>query len=169
MAVGEYEGKVFRSVTRAGDGLTKIKSETNDKNTAENKESAATGDLSSLIALIKISLGDAIKDVRTSERLTSSPVCLVSDEGDLDIHLERFLKQHNQIRTPSKRILELNPKHALILKMSQQTKAAGASDRLGDIAWLLFDQARLLDGETLADPIAFSQRMERVLETAAAA
>jgi molecular chaperone HtpG len=51
---------------------------------------------------MKLTLGEAVKDVRGSARLTSSPVCLVADEGDLDIHLERFLKAHNQIRTPSR-------------------------------------------------------------------
>jgi molecular chaperone HtpG len=98
--------------------------------------------------------------------LTSSPVCLVADEGDLDIHLERFLKQHNQIRTPSKRILELNPKHALIRKMAEKAQSSGAIDELQDIAWLLFDQARLLDGDSVSDATAFGERLSRFLAQA---
>ena len=166
MAVGEFDGKVFRSVTRAGDNLSKIKGVTPDKDT-DTKDKPAEGDMASLVALVKLALGDEVKDVRSSDRLTSSPACLVSDEGDLDIHLERFLKQHNQVRTPSKRILELNPTHPLITKMAETAKASGASDKLGDIAWLLFDQARILDGESLSDPIAFSRRLEKVLSAAA--
>ena len=57
------------------------------------------------------------------DRLTDSPVCLAADEGDLDIHLERFLKQHGQIRAPSTRVMEINPDHPLIRKMA--TKAQG--------------------------------------------
>jgi len=161
-AVGEYKGKIFKSVTRAGQDLAKIKSEIPEKKDDAEK-AVPEGDLASLVALMKLTLGDAVKDVRGSERLTDSPVCLVADEGDLDIHLERFLQQHNQIRMPSKRILELNPKHTLIVKMADRAKEDGASDALKDVAWLLFDQARLMDGETLSDPVAFGQRLGDVL------
>lgn len=163
-AVGEYEGKPFRSVTRASADLDKIKSD--EKKKDKTGEAAKEGDLASLIALMKLALGDVVKDVRGSERLTSSPVCLVADEGDLDIHLERFLKAHNQIRTPSKRILELNPQHALIRKMAEKAAAKGAVDELSDIAWLLFDQARLLDGDSVSDAGAFGERLTRFLKQA---
>ena len=164
-AVGEYEGKVFKSVTRANADLDKIKP-ADEAAKDKPKEQAKEGDLSSLIALMKLTLGEAVKDVRGSSRLTSSPVCLVADEGDLDIHLERFLKQHNQIRQASKRILEINPKHPLIARMAEKSAASGASDGLKDIAWLLFDQARLLDGEPLNDASAFGERMNRFLKKA---
>jgi molecular chaperone HtpG len=161
-AVGAYEGKAFKSVTRAGQDLGKIKSD-EAKDKAEAKSDKNEGDLSALIAVMKLTLGDAVKDIRSSDRLTDSPVCLVADEGDIDIHLERFLKQHNQIRTPSTRILELNPKNPLILKMTERAKAEGAADTLKDVSWLLLDQARLIDGETLTDPVAFGQRLGDVL------
>ena len=160
-AMGEYDGKEFKSVTRAGDEFGKIAGE--DKK--EDVKQMAEG-MSDLVALIKLTLGEAVKDVRVSDRLTSSPVCLTADEGDIDLHLERFLKQHNQIRTSSKRIMELNPKHALIAQMAQRAKQAGAADSLQNIAWLLFDQARILDGDTLSDPVAFSERLGAVLAKA---
>ena len=163
-ALGEFEGKAFKSITRSGEDLSKITGEAGKEK--EETPSPAPEGTADLIALIKLTLGDAVKDVRTSDRLTSSPVCLTSDEGDLDIHLERFLQQHNQIRTPSKRILELNPKHALIVQMAARAKESGAPDSLKDIAWLLFDQARLLDGDTLSDPVAFSERLGAVLAKA---
>jgi molecular chaperone HtpG len=160
-ALAVYQGKEFKSATRSGEDLGKIKGDSKEKDEKPAAEASAD-----LIALIKLTLGDAVKDVRSSDRLTSSPVCLTADEGDLDIHLERFLKQHNQIRTPSKRILEINPTHPLILDMAEKAKSAGAGDNLKDIAWLLFDQARLLDGETLSDPVAFSERLGNVLKKA---
>ena len=162
-ALEEFEGKAFKSATRSGEDLGKIAGQANKEKEEPKPAPEGTNDL---IALIKLTLGDAVKDVRASERLTSSPVCLTADEGDLDIHLERFLKQHNQIRTPSKRILEINPKHALITQMATRAKESGAADSLKDIAWLLFDQARLLDGDTLADPVAFSERLGAVLAKA---
>jgi len=161
-ALGEFEGKPFRSVTRSGESLGKIAEADKEK---DKKESVPESS-SDLIALIKLTLGDAVKDVRESERLTSSPVCLTADEGDIDIHLEQFLKQHNQIRTPSKRILEINAKHPLIVQMAAKAKEAGASDSLKDIAWILFDQARLLDGDVVSDPLTFGERLGSVLSKA---
>jgi len=162
-AMESFQEKTFKSVTRSGEELSKIEGKADKKKKETKPEAEGTADL---IALIKLTLGDAVKDVRASDRLTSSPVCLTADEGDLDIHLERFLKQHNQIRTASKRILELNPHHVLIMQMAARAKQAGAADSLKDVAWLLFDQARLLDGESLSDPVAFSERLGAVLAKA---
>ncbi len=162
-AVDAYLDKKFKSVTRAGQDLSKIAPADGEKDKTAAKEEAPASDLSSLIALIKLALGDKVKDVRSSDRLTDSPVCLVADEGDVDLHLERFLKQHNQIRTPSARILEINPRHTLIRKMAERAKTGGASSDLDDIAWLLLDQARLLDGETVTDPQGFNRRLGDVL------
>ncbi len=165
-AVGEYDGKPFMSATRAAASLDKVEG---DKANKKKEEAAPESDLVSLVALMKLTLGEAVKDVRSSSRLTSSPVCLTADEGDLDMHLERFLKQHNQIRTASKRILELNPTHALIKKMAERAKAKGASDELKDVVWLLFDQARLLDGDSVSDPAAFGERLNVILSKTVAA
>jgi len=162
-AVDGYKDKPFKSVTRAGQDLNKI-SPLEDKKEAASKEKMPEGELASLIALMKLALGDKVKDVRASERLTDSPVCLASDEGDIDIHLERFLKQHNQLPATSLRILEINPSHALIRKMAERANESGAETDLAAIALLLMDQARLLDGETIPDPAGFSKRLGEVLE-----
>ena len=163
-AVEKYGELPFRSVTRAGQELGKI-SGGETKASAETKPENA-GDLDSLIAMMKLTLGEQVKDVRVSERLTESAVCLVADEGDIDIHLEKFLKQHNQIARASKRILEINPKHALIERMAARARADGAADALKDVAFLLLDQARLMDGEALADPVEFGRRLGGVLKQA---
>jgi molecular chaperone HtpG len=163
-AVATFDAKPFKSVTRAtGEELDKIAAlpEANDTPTPP-----PAGDVASLIALMKTTLGDKVKDVRASTRLTESPVCLATTEGDIDIHLERFLKQHNQLQGDSKRILEINPRHPLIAKMADKVRAEGAKAGLEDIAQLLLDQARLLDGETIADPAGFSQRLSRLLASA---
>ncbi|MGE4351013.1 MAG: molecular chaperone HtpG [Bdellovibrionales bacterium] len=159
-AVGSFDGKEFQSATRAGQELDKIAP---IEKKEDKKETPPESALGSLIALMKLTLGDKVKDVRSTDRLTDSPVCLAAAEGDIDIHLERFLKQHNQIRTPSARILEINPSHPLIRRMAEKAAQDGAKESLNDIAWLLLDQARLLDGEPLADPIGFSRKLGEVL------
>jgi molecular chaperone HtpG len=159
--VGEYEGKKFKSVTRAGQDLSKWKTES--KSAKKPEIEPAAGDLPTLIALMKLTLGDKVRDVRESQRLTDSPVCLAADEGDIDIHLERFLKQHNQINVATQRILEINPSHALIRKMAERAKESGAKANLDDVIWLLLDQARLLEGETIADPTGFGKRLGDLL------
>ena len=115
-------------------------------------------------------LKDAVKDVRPSERLTDSPVCLIADEGDMDMHLERLLKQHRQIDMASKRVLEINAGHSLIRSLAERLESKGASggkdanSALDDAAWLLLDQARILEGEALPDPAAFAKRLSAVVE-----
>ena len=101
--------------------------------------------------------------MRPSARLTESAVCLVADEHAMDLRLERFLKQHQQLDELSKRVLEINPKHALIRQMAARAGAAGEDAALGDLAELLLDQARIVEGEPLPDPGAFSRRMSAFL------
>jgi len=165
-AVGQYKEKPFKSVTRGGADLGKIQGG-EDKPEAEK---VPEGDLASLIALFKLTLGDTVKDVRSSERLTDSPVCLVADDNDMDMHLERLLKQHKQLGMgPSKRILELNPGHPLIKRLTERAKAAGASGDLDEMAWLLLDQARIVEGDPLPDPAAFARRLSSMLAKGLAA
>jgi molecular chaperone HtpG len=163
-SVGAFKDKPLKSVTRGGAAdLAKIKTADEDQKPAEDKK-ADDGKVASLIAIFKLALGDTVKDVRTSERLTDSPVCLVADEGDMDIHLERILKQHRRLDMTAKRILEINPRHALIARLAGQVDVAGASDSLNEFAWLLLDQARILEGEQLPDPTAFARRLSALLE-----
>ena len=172
--VREYQGKAFKSVTRGGAELDKIADAAKDGDAvAEDADADAdTAGTDALIAFVKLALKDEVKDVRASERLTDSPVCLVADEGDMDMHLERLLKQHNQIDQASRRILEINPKHVLIrcLVAELGTRGAGAPDGadgeaapLEEAARLLLDQARILEGEPLPDPSAFARRLSRLV------
>ena len=119
--------------------------------------------MATLISVLKVALGDAVRDVLESTRLTASPVCLVADESGADIHLERLLKQHGQLNAMRPRILEINAGHALIRALAARAEA-GAD--LSDDAALLLDQARIVGGESPADPTAFAQRLTLVMERA---
>ena len=162
-SVGSFQDKPFKSVTRGGADLGKIQG--GEDKPAEEK--ASEGELSDLLALLKLTLQDAVKDVRASERLTDSAVCLVADENDMDMHLERLLKQHKQLgmdAPAAKRILEVNPGHPLIKRLAERAKASGAATSLDDAAWLLLDQARIVEGEALPDPAAFARRLASAME-----
>ncbi len=160
-AIGTYKEKPLRSATRGGVDLVKI-TPPEEQQSQELPEPPAK--LASLIAIFKLALGDAVKDVRSSDRLTDSAVCLVADEGDMDMHLERLLKQHHQLDSAAKRILELNPRHKLIERLAATVGETGASDQIGEFAWLLLDQARIVEGEQLPDPPAFARRLAQLLE-----
>ena len=159
-AVGAYDGKPLRSVTRGAADLSKIARAEEE----QKQDQAEAADLGPLLALFKLSLKDAVKDVRPSNRLTDSAVCLVADEGDMDLHLERLLKLHGQPVAGSKRILEINPHHPLIARLAQSLQGEQAGARAGDIAHLLLDQARILEGEVPPDPAAFARRLSRLME-----
>ena len=166
-AVGSFEEKEFKSVTRGDVDLDNIKGDNDKKDAGEKKkkDKKKAAGMDELIAALKISLGDAVKDVAVSERLTNSPVCLVSGEGDMDIHLERMLKQHRKMDAATPRILEINADHPLIGKMAAMAKdGKGTGDEMKDAAFLLLDQARLVEGETLPDPSEFARRLSAMME-----
>lgn len=157
--VGAYDAKPFKSVTRGGADLDKI-ALPEEKQKAQEPQPAGTD---ALIALLRLSLQDAVKDVRSSNRLDTSAVCLVADEGDMDMHLERLLKQHRQLDTTAKRVLEVNPRHPLIAGLAKRLSQNGSSDEVTEAAWLLLDQARIVQGEPVTDPAAFARRLDATL------
>jgi len=159
--ITEFDGKPFKSITRGAADLDEIKAE--QAEAEEDKPEEA--DLSSLIDAIKAELGDAVKDVRPSKRLTDSPVCLIADDGDMDVNLERLLKRHGQLQQGTPRVLELNPSHKIIVKLAERAKD-GNDDLLENAAHLLLDQARIVEGEAPADPPEFARRLANVLEKA---
>ena len=163
-AVGEYEGKAFKSVTRGGADLDGIAA-ADEKPENEPDDSK----INALIAMFRLTLKDEVKDVRISERLTDSAVCLVSDEGDLDIRIERMLKQNNQLNQVSKRILEVNPRHALVVSLANSVGKDKAGQNVEDAAWLLLDQAHIIEGEQVPDPAAFSRRLNNAMSAGLAA
>jgi len=153
-SVPGFENKQFKSVTRgAAADLDKIAG-------GEEKPAEEAGNLSDVIAAMKLALGDKVKDVRPSKRLTDSACCLVADEGDMDLRFERLMRQHKRVEEAAPRVLELNPTHAAIKSLIEKQKA-GAD--LSDAAWLLLDQARILDGEPPLDAGAFARRLSALI------
>ncbi|MHA1597846.1 MAG: molecular chaperone HtpG, partial [Alphaproteobacteria bacterium] len=96
-AVGAYQEKPFKSVTRGDADLDKVEPDAGDKDEKKKPKKKKAAKMDDLIVALKVALGDAVKDVQVSERLTDSPVCLISGDGDMDIHLERMLRQHKQL------------------------------------------------------------------------
>ena len=153
----QFEEKNFKSVTQGSAELESLDSNKDEK-TDEEKADAPKMDL--LIGAFRQALKDKVKDIRSSSRLTDSPVCLVADDGDMDMHLEKVLKAHKQLDgMASQRILEINPKHALVKKLMAKADQSDATELLNEAALLLLDQAYIVEGEALVDPVAFSQRM----------
>ncbi|MBP7661691.1 MAG: molecular chaperone HtpG [Burkholderiaceae bacterium] len=151
-----YQEKPLMSVARGGLDLGKL-ADDEEKKQAEQ----VADEFKPLAERIKSSLGERVKDVRISNRLTDSPCCLVSDEGEISGHLERLLKQAGQSAPDRKPILEINPTHPLVSRIQLDDPA------FDDWSALLFDQAMLAEGGQLADAPGFVRRMNAMLLAAA--
>lgn len=150
----EFEGKKLQSIAKGDLDLGKLESDVEKEIQKKIEEEAKT-----LVEKIKNALGDQVKDVRVTHRLTDSPACLVSDEHDLSGNLARILKSVGQKAPESKPILEINPTHKLIKRLETEN----ADDTFGDLAHVLFDQALLAEGGTLEDPASFVKRMNSLI------
>lgn len=163
-----YGGKPFKSITQGDADLQDLPKKSDSDDTEDAQDATAEGDMSVLIALCKQALGEAVSDVRGSNRLTESAVCLVASESGIDMNLERILTRQNQDAGLPKtaRILELNPSHPMIRALAEKAKTGGAVDQLEEAAHLLLDQARILEGEPLDDPASFAKRMAAMVTRA---
>jgi molecular chaperone HtpG len=148
-----FDGKAFKSLSQGESDLSAIPL----KDGAEPVPEA--GDAAALISALKTALGEAVSDVKASKRLVSSAVCLVAAGAGPDLALERLLKNRNE-GMGLKPVLEINPAHAL-LKAVAVSSGAGRGDEVADLAHLLLDQARILEGELPADPARFAERLNR--------
>jgi molecular chaperone HtpG len=154
----EYEGKSFHSVAKGDIDLAAI-SATEE----EASESAAASENvamdSALLERVKGALPDKVSDVRSSQRLTDSASCLVLNEHDMALHLQKILQQAGQPVPDSKPILELNPAHPLVARLAAETDEA----RFGMLSLLLFEQALLSEGGSLPDPAGFVRRINTLM------
>ena len=155
-----YEGKPFKSVTQGAADLDLVKRK--DEAAAETPDDAATAVLA---AALKQALGEKVKDVRTSRRLTESAVCIVNDSA-MDRTLEKLLsRQKDSGVTISAPILEINASHPLIKALGLKVNAHGAA-AVADAAQLLLDQAFIIEGEQVPDPAGFARRLADVMAKA---
>lgn len=127
---------------------------------SEKEEKAPEKDLEALKKFMKDVIGDEVKEVRTTERLTKSPVALSTGDGEVSIHLERLMRQHNQPTLyASTRYFDINPRHPLIKKLAAKVESGDTGDANKALVQVLFDQAKIIEGEPINDPAAFSQRV----------
>ena len=144
--VPDYKGKAFKSVTQGDIDLPSI--EKNDSKADDlSKKSIDT------LARLKEILHSEVSDVRPSTRLTDLPVCLVAADNAPDMHMEKVLKIQQNYEGDHKPVLEMNMDHALVKALTPET------DGLDEIAQLLLDQAKIIEGRPLANPARFAQKM----------
>lgn len=129
--------------------------ENNDK-----EEKADDKAMEALIAFAKEAVGNEVKEVRTTDRLTKSPCALSAGDGEVSIHLERMMRQHNQpVLYQSTRYFDLNPRHPLIKLLAEKVASGDKSDENKEMIEVLFDQAKIIEGEPISDPAGFSNRV----------
>lgn len=150
----EFEGKKLQSIAKGDLDLGKLEDEADKEAKKQVEESAKE-----LVERIKTALGDTVKEVKVTHRLTDSPACLVAGEHDLSGNLARILKAAGQKAPDSKPILEINPTHRLVEKL----KAESDDAKFADYAHVLFDQALLAEGGQLEDPASFVKRMNSLI------
>jgi molecular chaperone HtpG len=154
--VPEYEGKKLQSIAR---GAVDLPRDADDKEEPE-------GDFTPLLAFLKESLGEQVKEVRLTHRLTTSPACLVSDAGDMTPTLEKMYRAMGQQVPPVTRILELNASHPLVTGLRSALDTRKDDPALAETAELLYGTALLAEGGDLADPARFAKLLaDRLTQT----
>ena len=146
----EFDGKSFQDVARGKLDLGKL---------ADEESEAEDGEHEELIKRIKDSLGEQVKEVRVTRRLTDSPACLIVDEHDMGLQMRQIMEASGQKVPDSKPIFEVNPEHALLQKLEQEKDET----RFEDLVTILFGQASLAEGRGLDDPAQFSNRLNKLL------
>ncbi len=146
----EFDGKSFQDVARGKLDLGKL---------ADEESEAEAGEHEELIKRIKDSLGEQVKEVRVTRRLTDSPACLIVDEHDMGLQMRQIMEASGQKVPDTKPIFEVNPEHALLQKLEQEKDES----RFADLVTILFGQASLAEGRGLDDPAQFSNRLNKLL------
>jgi molecular chaperone HtpG len=151
----DFEGKRLQSVAQGVSDLGTME----DEAEKEANEKAGT-ELVGLVERLKKALGDKVSDVRTTNRLTTSPACIVADEPDIEMNLARRMRGSG---LPSRPVLEINPEHALVQRLDRETD----EERLSDWAQILYSQSVLTLGARIEDPADFVERLNALLMTLA--
>jgi molecular chaperone HtpG len=157
----EIDEIVFSGVDKYGEiDLKAVNKAATGEDLKDETEPDKAEELKPLLDKLKATLGDRVKDVRASVRLADSPSCIVSDEEEPSLKMQQMLRAMGQQELPaSKPTLEINPDHEIVKKLL----ARGDDATTQDAAWLLLDQALLMEGVPLQDPATFVQRLNRIL------
>ena len=163
-----YKDKDFQSITRSDIELDKI-----DQAPSENKEEADEANkikdvtasaFENLTKFMKEILGEKVKDVRISKKLTDSPVCLAVDSMAMDIRMERYLLDQKQILAASAKILEINPSNAIVKSLNEKITSDAGREEAAETAQTLFDLACIIEGEPISNAKDFSKRVEKLIK-----
>ena len=150
----EFDGKQFQDIVRGELDLGKL-----DDGEDKKQQEEAEKEFESLVTRIKEDLGDRVKEVRITHRLTESPACLAVDEQDMGAQMRKIMEASGQAVPEAKPIFEINPDHPLVAKLDQESD----EERFSDLVTILFGQASLADGGQLEDPGEFSSRLNKLL------
>ena len=151
--IGKYKEFEFKSITKGKVDLSKVGGKQSKEKSKDNKK--IDNKINDLTALLKNELKDKISDVIVSDRLTKSPVLLVAEESGMDINMEKLMKMHNQKTPDSKKILEINADHPMIVKMSNNLNEFDHKK----ISQIILDQANILDGNVLSNPSGYMESL----------
>ncbi len=158
----DCKDKKFRSVTKGQVDLNKF-DDIKDDPAQSDEDKAEKQKISASVELLRQHLEKILKDdvnyIRISKRLTESPVCLVAEDGSVDMHMEKVLKIQQNYDPTTKRVLEINKDHVLIKKLAQMREENEENPVINEAAHLLYDQAMIIQGETIPDPAGFAKRM----------
>lgn len=162
----DYKGTLFQSITKGDIDLSRFSSSQNDeqeKSDSGDQNAQDDNGVAELILQMQEILKDKVHNVRKSQRLQGSPVCLVAPEQGIDMHMERVLKIHQKYQGESKPVLELNAEHPLIRTIAVRMRQGQSIE---DAAFMLLDQARIIQGEPLDDLAGFARRMSSYMQDA---
>ena len=150
--IGKYKDYDFKSISKGKVDLSKVGE---NKETKKDSDKKINNNINSLALLLKEELKDSISDVIISNRLTKSPVLLVAEESGMDINMEKLMKMHNQKTPDSKKILEINAEHPMIVKISENLSSFDHKK----ISQVILDQANILDGNVLSNPTGYMESL----------
>ena len=153
--VNKFKDLEFKSITKGKVDVSKVGENTKDK---KDKDKKIDSKINDLINILKTELKENISNVIISERLTKSPILLVAEETGMDINMEKLMKMHNQKTPDSKKILEINPKHPMIINLSNNLTKIDHK-RMSN---LILDQANILDGNILSNPSGYLENLTEI-------
>ncbi len=155
--VFDYKDKEMKSITRSDINLN------NNEENISTKDSENNKSFEKLLNHIKEIFGSKIKEVKLSKKLTESPACITVPEGSMDIKMERFLMDQKQLAGPSPKIFEINPQHQVIINLANKATFDEDDNML---IKLLYNQACIIEGETITDIADFAKSINSVLKKA---
>ena len=157
---GNYKEVEIKSVTRSDIDLNNATDVKEDKDANKPVEKGHEA----LVKYFKESLGTLVKEVKISKKLASTPACLAVADGSMDIRMERYLIEQKQLLGASAKILEINPNHHIIKKISLEIDDKNKDEENKELIHLLYDQACIIEGEPVYDVSAFSKRLNSLFE-----